>query len=178
VFAAGLALLVCLRLPAGTPVYSKPDAGARAGVAVAATVGSVGEKDGAFVKLDVAARTTERGMTSQQAHVGVFVEARGLKPGKCLPEVNLAMIELKSELLGLRWKDGSEAGGMRTSSAVKAASRSKDYVTLDGERYVCFDQEIAGVEAHVCGACAVLQEMAGHMIGGILDDTPAKPCAD
>src|SRR5262249_2615694 len=69
------AAAACLRLAAGTPVYSKADSAALAGKAVTAAAGEVVEKADKLVKLDVAERSTERGMTRELAHLLVYADA-------------------------------------------------------------------------------------------------------
>jgi hypothetical protein len=168
----------CVQLRAGTPVYGHRGDTEPVGTTRGVVRAFVVEK-GDWYRLRVVAVSDSRpdGLRTTQTEVAVVVPRRAVAPSACPPDANANELGLISEHLGLRWKDGAQAGWTHATSATDAASASSDRVTIDGAPFVCFDEPVVqDLAVHVCGSCAILREAAGHVVH--FSDPPKPPCSD
>jgi hypothetical protein len=167
----------CVRLRDATPVYAHAGDAAPVGATRGALRAFVVER-GDWYKLRVPQLSDNRpdGLRTTATEVMFMVPRRAVAPAACPPDANLGEIGLISEHLGLRWKDGGQAGWAHATATVEAAAASSDRVTIDGAPYVCFDEPVGpSLTVHVCGSCAVLREASGHVISF---GERKEPCAD
>jgi hypothetical protein len=163
----------CVVLTAGASIYSQADAGAVAGKVRGKVIAEVlGEGD--WWQLRVEQRGVLAGHTVTRGAITFWVRRDAVKPAKCLPDPDMAMLESMDSILPLTWADGREAGDMHIDDARPDAVRSKQVQERDGKRFVCFDREwVDGLTAHVCGACEKLHGVGSVGLGA---KAPHNPC--